>query len=141
MRRTILIAAAVTIGAIPAVAFGGAQAKGLEAYMSNATEVPKASAKASGEAHITFTATSVCWKFTDLKGVAGATAAHIHKGVKGKSGGVVVPFGAAFKATGCIRTAAAVMNAIKKNPAGYYVNVHTAKYPGGAIRGQLAPGD
>ena len=28
---------------------------------------------------------------------------------------------------------------ILANPDGYYVNVHNAEYPGGAIRGQLAP--
>ena len=29
--------------------------------------------------------------------------------------------------------------AILADPSGYYVNVHNAEYPGGAIRGQLAP--
>jgi hypothetical protein len=26
------------------------------------------------------------------------------------------------------------------NPAGYYVNIHNADFPGGAVRGQLAKG-
>jgi hypothetical protein len=33
-----------------------------------------------------------------------------------------------------------VLQAIVDDPAGYYVNLHTAEFPGGAIRGQLAAG-
>ena len=32
------------------------------------------------------------------------------------------------------------IEAIETNPNRYYVNVHNAKYPGGAIRGQLVVG-
>jgi hypothetical protein len=36
---------------------------------------------------------------------------------------------------------AAIVAGIKRNPAAYYVNVHNAKYPGGALRGQLRRDD
>lgn len=52
-------------------------------------------------------------------------------------GPVVVPFGAAFKAKGYTRTTAATARAILSGPGGFYVNVHNARYPAGAVRGQL----
>ena len=64
-------------------------------------------------------------------------AAHIHKGKAGVAGPVVVPFGAHYKSKGCTTTTAAIAAAIQRNPAAYYVNVHNAKYPGGALRGML----
>ncbi len=53
---------------------------------------------------------------------------------------MVVPFGAAYKAKGCTKAAKSLIAAIESHPNSYYVNVHTAKYPGGAIRGQLVAG-
>ena len=71
------------------------------------------------------------------------TGAHIHVGAAGVPGDVVVnldPFGADItgnKAAHCVTTAPATAAAIIANPSGYYVNVHTTDFPGGAIRGQL----
>jgi hypothetical protein len=64
-------------------------------------------------------------------------AAHIHKGKAGVAGPIVVPFGKVFRAKGCTTTTAAIAAAIQRNPGAYYVNVHNAKYPGGALRGKL----
>lgn len=62
--------------------------------------------------------------------------AHIHIGEAGKSGPPVV----SLKVTSteeCTSAPADVLKAIVANPGGYYVNVHTADFPAGAIRGQL----
>jgi CHRD domain-containing protein len=69
-----------------------------------------------------------------------AAAAHIHQGAAGTSGNVVVPLktpGADGKASGCTNTTRPIVRAILASPAGFYVNVHTAASPNGAIRGQL----
>ena len=79
------------------------------------------------------------------------TAAHIHRGGTAVNGDIVItlsPSGAAAPGDprgwgGCASGAdvtAAEINQIRANPAGFYVNVHTAPptgFPGGAIRGQL----
>ena len=77
-------------------------------------------------------------KFSGLTGPA--TAAHIHMGSVGKAGPVVVPLcgPCTSPVKGNVRISAAVIKAIRKGAA--YVNVHTAKYPNGEIRGQLSKG-
>lgn len=70
-----------------------------------------------------------------------ATAAHIHKGAAGVIGPILVhlpaPNGKGL-ATGCTHTPRALIEAIMRHPAGYYVNVHNMPYPEGAVRGQLS---
>jgi len=140
VRRFIAIAVVVA-AAVPAFALGSAtKTVSLEAKMSGKKEVPKAGA-ATGEAFIQITGTKVCWQFKDLRGFTGATASHIHKAPVGKPGPVLVPLGAAFKRTGCTTTTAALAKAIVAAPGAYYVNIHTTKFPAGALRGQLTPRD
>ncbi len=84
-------------------------------------------------------ASVVCWRFAHLHGFVNATVAHIHTGGRGKSGPIIVALSTAPRLhhQGCTRAAASVVSAIERNPAGYYVNVHSASYPAGAVRGQL----
>jgi hypothetical protein len=73
------------------------------------------------------------------------TAAHIHVGDRGVAGPVVVtlfsrPGGLprsvdSFQA--CRRADADLLAEIRDDPTHYYVNIHNARFPGGAIRGQL----
>jgi len=73
-------------------------------------------------------------------GYRAATAAHIHVGDAGVPGAVVVPLTAPDAngiSSGCADVTRALAKALIQNPTHYYVNVHNATYPGGALRGQL----
>jgi hypothetical protein len=63
-------------------------------------------------------------------------ADHIHPGVAGVNGSPVVDFGGSL--SGCVSGVdPALIGDIIANPSAYYFNVHTAEFPGGAVRGQL----
>jgi CHRD domain len=145
VRMRILAAAVVAAASaiVPATVMAGRTASTaagttLTVKLTGAAETPKGPSTGKGTAAITINGAKVCWKFSGLTGIDKPTAAHIHKGAPGTSGPVVVPFGAAFKAAGCTTTTATIAKAILAAPSSYYVNVHTAKFPGGAVRAQLA---
>jgi len=135
-RMLVLVAIAA---AFPTLALAASGTVKLEAAkMTGAQEKPAGAPGATGYTDIDITGTKVCWTIRYAKLGGTPMAAHIHKGKAGVAGPVVVPLGAKFAAKGCIASSAAVVKAIEANPAGYYVNIHTAKFPGGAVRGQLA---
>jgi hypothetical protein len=109
--------------------------------LKGSLEVPPGAPKGVGSAVVTLHGKSlqVCWRFSHLSGFTGAALAHIHKAPAGTAGAVVVPLStsATFKHKGCVKANATIMKAIAANPHGYYVNIHSKKYPGGAVRAQL----
>jgi aldose sugar dehydrogenase len=80
----------------------------------------------------------ICFNL-NVSGIEPATAAHIHRGIAGVSGPVVVSLTAPTSgaSSGCTSATAAVIGEIRSNPAGFYTNVHNTPFQDGAIRGQL----
>jgi hypothetical protein len=81
----------------------------------------------------------VCYNLT-LTELQNPTAAHIHKAAKGENGPSVLTFQIRTDTTvtkACAKAEDALFTDIVANPANYYVQVHTAQFPRGAIRGQL----
>jgi hypothetical protein len=81
----------------------------------------------------------VCWELA-ARGIDPATAAHIHRGEAGSVGPPVMPMtapGPSERSEGCATVALELAREMVVRPHGFYVNVHNAAFPGGAIRGQL----
>ena len=119
----------------------GAKSRTYKLKLSGKVEVPKGAPNGTGAAVITLRSKSsqVCWRFSHLHGFTNATFAHIHQGRAGTAGNIVVPLSTAPKLhhAGCVKASPKVMAAIAKNPHGFYVNIHSKTYPGGAVRSQL----
>ena len=75
----------------------------------------------------------------------GVGSGHIHAAPAGQNGPVTIDLHTqfvetspgTFTATGCVTADRSDIRDVIRNPENFYVNVHNADYPGGAIRGQL----
>lgn len=122
--------------ALPAIAF----AQSYSALLSGAAEVPgPGDADGAGIAVITIDGTNLRYNVW-TQNIGAATAAHIHTGAAGVAGGVFIGLDHNNLGNGSTPITAAQADAIKANPAGFYVNVHTGDFPNGAVRGQLTGG-
>jgi CHRD domain-containing protein len=125
----------------------------LAAHLSGANEVPPADPDGRGLALVRSGRERVCFAVGWTR-IGPPIFAHIHAGAAGVNGPVVVLFfdvpelaaagpPGALPATvsavgGCVaEDDPALLRDIRRQPADYYVNVHNAEFPGGAIRGQL----
>lgn len=120
------------------------------ANLTGANEVPGTDGKAVGDpdgkatAYVRIKGNQVAFSLT-WENIGAPTAAHIHQGVQGANGAVVVPFFAAAlpdsarAATGSVAVDdQGLLDRIRNAPERWYFNLHTAEFPGGAVRGQLA---
>lgn len=144
--RTLLIASgtALLAAAVPAFAAQtmGDGGRKLTTTLSGAAEVPgpgDTDGKGTFTARVNPGQGQVCYTLT-VAMIAAPTAAHIHRGATGVAGPVVValkaPTNGASKA--CVTVTRELAMALIKDPQDYYVNVHNAAFPSGAVRGQLA---
>ena len=75
----------------------------------------------------------------EVRDIGIVTAAHIHRAAAGVNGPPVVTLDPPDDndSDDCDSVSDDLIDEIRRNPRGFYVNVHTADYPNGAIRGQL----
>ena len=81
-------------------------------------------------------ANTISWAFMAQNIVTPLTAAHIHTGAWGVAGPPIVDFGGSMTGSNMFDADLAMING-PVNATAFYVNLHNAAYPGGAIRGQL----
>jgi hypothetical protein len=144
MRRIAMLSAVLVAALGLATSSATAEKMGGQKYMAQMSgdqEVPKTGdpdGKGTAEVTIDSGAGQVCYQWTH-SGIQDPDKAHIHRGAKGTAGGVVVNLDPK-KLGQCVAADKAALEEIKSNPGGFYVNLHNAEYPDGAIRGQLHGG-
>ena len=106
--------------------------------LTGAKEAPTTGdANGSGEFSWSLDGTRLCYLLTAKK-IGTAAAAHIHRGAVGVAGPVRVELAPPNRASvGCATLSTALATALRDHPRRFYVNVHTAAFPNGAIRAQL----
>jgi CHRD domain len=133
--------AVVLIGVVGAGAQGGGQSKALFSVLTGAKEPEGGDPNGRGSFTAIVDGNRLCYGLTN-RNIEDPGAAHIHRGRSGVAGDVVVPLeqpssGDPGASSDCVRVDRSLARAILRNPNRYYVNVHTAALPDGAIRGQL----
>jgi hypothetical protein len=143
MRIRLLVTLVMALALVHGAPVAAGQAMGnTKATLTGDVEVPgPGDPKGSGTVVVTLKPDTgdVCYELS-VANLQEATAAHIHQGEKGKEGPVAVPLDApkTGAAKGCTKAEVIVIEAIMQDPTDYYVNVHHAAFPTGAVRGQLS---
>ena len=135
------IAAAALAGAMAIVAGCQSMAPmmaGQEIALSGANEVPAVATSASGTGTVTINADRTVSAKITVTGMT-ATASHIHEGAAGANGPVIVPFTKTGDNTFAAPDGAKLTESqyTSYKAGNLYVNVHSAKNPGGEVRAQL----
>lgn len=112
------------------------------AHLLGSNEVPAGDPDGMADAEISVSDSfdQVCWEVKNVRGIGDVTAAHIHFGRAGTNGPPVFTLTKSNEGRwqGCKDGREWTENRLQGNPSDFYVNLHTAEYPNGAIRGQLS---
>jgi hypothetical protein len=137
---------AMVLGVAASVDAQGSGDDALFAVMTGAKEVDSTGAhngdrNGRGSFSATLDERTLCYGI-QVKNINNPVAAHIHKGGKNVAGPVVQPLeqpssGDPGASSACVRVSRSLARGLKRKPSAYYVNVHTADLPNGAVRGQL----
>lgn len=103
---------------------------------ANLQPVQGATGSGSATVRARLGATSLCYTLT-VTGLTNVTAAHIHRV---STDAIVVPLTAPTTGTsgGCVTVDKALLREILRDPAAFYVNVHTVSFPNGQVQGRLS---
>jgi len=143
MKRSLVLipVVALGLGAVPVAAQADDGGRPYHLRLTGAAERPgPGDPDGSGTADLTVNPGQgeVCYSVR-VSGVDPITAAHIHVAPETAPGPVVIPL-APFTGnttSGCADVDRSLALALIQDPQSYYLNVHNATYPAGALRAQL----
>jgi hypothetical protein len=141
IRKILFPAALLAAGLTACETVGDAVGTGLNATLSGGQEVPgpgDPDGRGSAEITIVDRTDNLCYELS-VSGIETATAAHIHRGAGGVAGPPVVTLDAPTdgESNGCLAVDSALADEMERSPGSFYINVHNAPFPNGAVRGQL----
>lgn len=143
-RIRVVIAFCAAIAVLAALAtVSSAADKKLYSKMDGKQERPAGDANGTGTAVITLKASRVCYDIRPKRSGLTFGAGHIHTGKRGVAGAPFIDLWTSSKRvsrgrlTGCVNAKAADIAKVRAKPGNYYLNIHNAANPAGAIRGQL----
>jgi len=96
--------------------------------------------EATGSARLTIEGTTVRFRIRASKDLGKVVATHLHAGAAGVNGPMAHELNPGFTGElleGSTSVTPEIAAAVVANPSAYYVKLHSLKFPGGAIRGQL----
>lgn len=107
--------------------------------VSGTYPAPAGAPKGSGLAVISINAPrlELCWQFSQLKNVTAPTVARIYRLAGPTTWRYGYKLGGTFKPSGCLHENWIFLGFLGAKPQQFYVSIHTAQFPGGAVRGQL----
>jgi hypothetical protein len=108
--------------------------------LTGAQEVPPVQTAASGKGNFVISSDGAVSGSITTSNIV-STVAHIHAGAAGQNGPVIVPLTKSGENTWVVPSTAKLTEAqlASYKAGGLYVNVHSAKFPGGEIRAQIQP--
>lgn len=149
MRGPRLVASLLLALVLSMALAGTVAAQGFQTFVVPlAPQAPNTEGSGLAIVRVNATTGTVCYRIT-VSGIGeptepagGLGAAHIHDVA---TGGIFVDLETdwqasgnnRFRTIGCIDASDASVDALLANPSGYYVNIHTTAFPGGAVRGSL----
>jgi hypothetical protein len=152
MRRShlafaVLAVAGLVLGLTGPVGAQGGGDRALFSVMTGAKEVNSTGQTGAGDRNGrgSFSATldgrTLCYGI-QVKNINDPAASHIHRGGPRVAGPVVRQLehpdaGDPGSSSACVRLSRSLARGLRESPASFYVNVHTADFPNGAVRGQL----
>lgn len=108
-----------------------------KATLSGGNESTPNTSTATGIGTLTFNTTTKIFTISVTHTVAAPTNGHIHKGAIGVSGPAIFPFSSFASPISYTSIALDATQEADLNAGLYYVNIHSAAFPAGEIRGQL----